>query len=412
MSDSSIKMLQGKILIIAAVFPPEPVVSANRTYSLAKELSGRVELLVISPKPTRPYGYAFKPVTEPLPFERVVLDSYTCPKSRFLGRLRESFSFGRNAIQYIRQEKDDLRCVYISSWPLFAQKIIVRECKRNHIPAVISVQDIYPEALVEKLPIFKKLIYKILLPIDRYSLGNASGVVTISNNMKEYLVSSRNLSSSKVHVVPNWSPSEASQRAFKSDPGVSRGDLFTFLFLGSLSPTAGVSHLIKSYGLHPLEGSRLVIAGSGSEKEALMALAQQYTSASIEFWEVEPDQVPEIQSHADVVLLSLKKGASFFAIPSKLSSYMFSKKPVIACVDQGSDSAKIISEGNCGWVLPPEDEVLLHLMMAKAIKYSKTELRQMGESGYLYADQHFSQKLNLKRFVDIILHYSGDSVSL
>ena len=405
-------MLKDKILIIAAVFPPEPVVSANRSFSLAEELSKKGELLVISPKPTRPFGYVFKPVEEAAAFKRIVFNSFTCPKSKFLGRFRESYSFGRNAIKYIKLEKDVLRCVYVSAWPLFAQKMIVRECKRMHIPAVISVQDIYPEALVEKLPLFKRWIHQILLPIDKYSLGNASGIVTISNTMKEYLVSTRNLSSSKVHVVPNWSQSEASQRALITDPDMSRGVLFTFMFLGSLSPTAGVSHLIKSYGLHPLEGSRLVIAGSGSEKEALISLAQQYSSASIEFWQVEPERVPEIQSHADVALLSLKKGASFFAIPSKLSSYFFSKKPVIACVDEGSDTARIISEAMSGWVLPPEDEVMLHQMMAKVIRYSKTDLRQMGEKGYLYADQHFSKKNNLKQLANIILHYSGDSITV
>ena len=405
-------MLQGKILIIAAVFPPEPVVSANRTFSLAKELSKKAEILVISPRPTRPFGYDFKAVTEAFPFRRIVLSSFTYPKSRLLGRFRESYSFGRNVIKFIRQEKDVLRCVYVSSWPLFAQKMIVRECKRKHIPAVMSVQDIYPEALVEKLPMFKRWFHQILLPIDKYSLGNASGLVTISNTMKEYLVSTRNLSSSKVHVVSNWSQAEASQRAFISGPDKSRGDLFTFMFLGSLSPTAGVAHLIKSYGLHPLKGSRLLIAGSGSEKEALISLAQKYSSALIEFWEVEPEQVPEIQSLADVALLSLKKGASFFAIPSKLNSYLFSRKPVIACVDQGSDTARIISEAKCGWVLPPEDESMLHQIMAKVIRHSEADLRQMGENGYLYADQHFSQKKNLKQLVDLVLHYSGDSIAV
>jgi len=399
-------------LIIAAVFPPEPVVSANRTYSLAKVLSKTNEVLVISPKPTRPFGYDFRPVTEAFPFKRIVLSSFTYPKSRMLGRFRESYSFGRNVIRFIRQEKDEIRGVYVSSWPLFAQKMIIRECKRKQIPAVISVQDIYPETLVEKLPVFKRLFQQILLPIDKYSLGKASGVVTISNTMKDYLVSTRKLSSSKVQVISNWSQAEASQRAFVSDPDQSRGDLFTFMFLGSLSPTAGVSHLIKSYGKHPLKDSRLVIAGSGSEKEALEALAQKFSSASIEFWEVEPDKVPEIQSQADVTLLSLKKGASFFAIPSKLNSYLFSKKPVIACVDQGGDTARIITESKCGWVLPPEDESTLHEMMAKVIRYSKTDLRKMGENGYIYADQHFSQEKNLKQLVDMILSYSDDSIAV
>ena len=46
-----------KILIISAVFPPEPVVSAQISYDLAENLCKQNEVTVLCPKPTRPFGY-------------------------------------------------------------------------------------------------------------------------------------------------------------------------------------------------------------------------------------------------------------------------------------------------------------------------------------------------------------------
>lgn len=45
-----------RILIVTAVFPPEPVVSAQISYDLATELSKKYNVTVLCPPPTRPNG--------------------------------------------------------------------------------------------------------------------------------------------------------------------------------------------------------------------------------------------------------------------------------------------------------------------------------------------------------------------
>jgi hypothetical protein len=47
------------ILLVTAVFPPEPVVSANLSFDIAGELAKKHEVTVISPKPTRPFNKVF-----------------------------------------------------------------------------------------------------------------------------------------------------------------------------------------------------------------------------------------------------------------------------------------------------------------------------------------------------------------
>ena len=109
------------VLIISAVFPPEPVVSAKLSYDLASELSSRYNVKVISPRPSRPFGFKFEPVTEKYTFKHKVIESYVCPQSSHLGRLRESYSFGKAARRYIIENRDEISVIYLITWPLFAQ---------------------------------------------------------------------------------------------------------------------------------------------------------------------------------------------------------------------------------------------------------------------------------------------------
>ena len=62
---------------------------------------------------------------------------------------------------------------------------------------------------------------------------------------------------------------------------------------------------------------------------------------------------------SEVLLLSLKKGVAKTALPSKLTAYMLSAKPIIASVDEDSGTADIIKSNKCGWVVEAENEIKL-----------------------------------------------------
>ena len=66
-----------RILIISAVFPPEPVVSAILSKDIATSLSKDHSIVVLCPQPSRPEGYRFTPVEGDTGYEVIHLDSYT-----------------------------------------------------------------------------------------------------------------------------------------------------------------------------------------------------------------------------------------------------------------------------------------------------------------------------------------------
>ncbi|MFH0755875.1 MAG: glycosyltransferase family 4 protein [Bacteroidota bacterium] len=394
-------------VVISSVFHPEPVVSAIMAGDLAAELAKEVEVKVVTPRPTRPEGFDFTGLMKADElYEHIVVKSFTYPASRFIGRMIESIGFGIHVAKYVKRNHSRISCLYIFAWPLFGQFLIARKAKRYGIPSLVHVQDIYPESLMNKLPILGGMANRLLLPIDKTVLKIADRIVAISDNMSNHLQRTRQIRKDKIETVEIWH----NEREFIEYAQVKAGkraihrenNLFTFMYLGNIGPVAGVEFLIECFHKANLNKSQLIIAGSGSQKQRCIETAQSLSNPNIRFLDVPNGKVPEIQDGADVMLLPVKKGAAMSSIPSKLAAYMFSSKPVIACVDHSSDTALAITCSKCGWVLPAEEQDPLIRQMMELETSSTEDLPALGKNGYNYAKAHFSREVNVQKLVSIM----------
>lgn len=391
-----------KILIVSCVFPPEPVVSASISEELSKILSGTNSVTVITPHPSRPYGFKFKEkISIDAGYKLVRLDSYTHPASGFVGRLVESVSFGIESYKFILAQ-NELDKVYMNTWPIFAQLGVSLACIKKKIPYIIHVQDIYPESLTNKLNLtFRYLTTSLLLQIEKYILRNALKIIAISNTMKTYLAESRNIALVKFEVINNWQDETPYKKFHKFWPLDTHK--FIFLYLGNIGPVAGVDFLVRSFGKAKID-AKLIIAGSGTDKQNCIEVSKEYTEADITFLDVPEGKVAEIQSQANVLLLPIKKNTGNNSIPSKLPSYMFSERPIIALSDKNSDVTKCIIDAECGWVGSPEDEKWLIASLQKIVKIDQQVLKMKGTSGLQFAEKNFSKDKNLNKLTNTILN--------
>lgn len=391
------------VLIVSAVFPPEPVVSAKLSYDLASELSSKYNVNVISPRPSRPYGFKFETVTEKFAYKHEIIESYVCPQSNHFGRLRESYSFGRASRRYIFENRDEISVIYLITWPLFAQYFVVHEAAKHNIPVILHVQDVYPESLTNKYPTLGSIINRILLLIDKYTLKNSKAIIAISEKMGAYLIKSRGIKNSKIYIIPNWQDETSFYPQDEKLGSVRAGDEpFTFMYLGNIGPVAGVELIIDAFSSSGLENCRLVIAGSGSMKADAIKRAQKKQEEKIEFWDVPDGKVADVQSKADVLLLPVRKGISISSIPSKLPAYLFSAKPIIASVENDSDIANVILNSGCGWLVEPGNEKELASQMKFVLSLDKHKLKEIGINGRNYALENFSKQKNLQYLVQIL----------
>ncbi len=410
-------------VIISAVYPPEPVVSAQNGRDLAMHLAREGACVtVLCPSPSRPIGTDYSRLkADRLPkvsredgVDVVRLPSFTAPQSRLLPRLRESWSFGRHACRYLKVLPTPPDVVYMNAWPLFSQAFVARYCRARKIPLVMQVMDVYPESLLEKLP--RPLRWPIqwpLLTLDRWIARQAARVVVISESMRLRYQDTRRLPPEKVALVHTWIDDAMFQampdrKQSAAHYGVPH-DLLTFIFLGNIGPVAGVELMIEAFHKAALPTSQLLIIGDGSSKARCIRLAQELGATDRVRFISDPaaSNVPGLLSLADVCLLPMRKGAGASSLPSKMMAYMLAGKPILASVDEDGDAARCIREAGCGWIVQPDNAQALAEGFLAVHAIDWPALAKMGNAGAVYGVVQFSKATGLARMSDVIASVRG-----
>lgn len=394
-------MHKKSVLIISAVFPPEQVTSAYLNYDLAKALAKEFKVTVLRPKPTRPIGATFQDNWSAPFFETVIIDSYTHPESELIGRFKEARDFSKKSVQYLKNHKDKIDFVYNDGWQLFGLNIIAKACVKFNIPYIVPIQDIYPECLLTKshIPGFaKKIINSILLPIDKYYQKHAYRVRTISEEMAEYLSSTREIDRKKYLVVNNWQNDDD----FMNLPVAKASDKIVFEYVGSINVHANVDLMIKAFAEANIPNSELRIYGGGNQKENCQQLVKDLGLTNVSFGFVSRNEIPTVQSDASVLILALPTGNGNLCLPSKLTSYFLSGKPVLASVDQDSSTKRILEGEECGKTVVPDDIEALVNGFKYFAELTSEERDKMGDNSREYALKHLTREVNLSLVINSI----------
>lgn len=390
------------ILIISAVFPPEQVTSAFLNYDLAHELAKEYDVTVLRPYPTRPIGAKFDNAdVEDKSFKTILIKSYTHPQSELIGRFKESNDFGRKSVEYIEKHHGEIDFVYNDGWQLFGLYLVAKVCKKYSIPYMVPIQDIYPECLFtnKNYPgLLKWMIKTILLPIDKYYQKHAACVRTISDEMRDYLSETRVVAKENYLVVNNWQNDDE----FINLPIVKESNKIVFEYVGSINVHANVDLMIRAFAEANIPNSELRIYGGGNQKEKCQQLVKDLGLTNVSFGFVSRNEIPEVQSDASVLILALPTGNGNLCLPSKLTSYLLSGKPVLASVDQDSSTKRILEGEGCGKTVVPDDKEALVNGFKFFAELTSEAREQMGERSREYALKHLTREVNLSLVINSI----------
>ena len=404
-----------QIFIVSCVFPPEPITSASTSADLADEMVKRGHRVVVfAPFPNRPSGYLvngyvrkWKQIEHKNGYKIVYSWHTLSRKSNYYSRAAENISFGLTSTwQMMGEGTPDV--AYINTWPLFSQNLNSFFLKKVEIPIVGSVQDIYPEVLVGNDPGRLNVFYRTIRRANMKYLHQCAKVITISSGMRDVLTEDRGLPAERVRRIPNWTDtskfasSQPRNGCFRQEFAI-RPEVFLALFAGGLTRAAGVELYVK---VAELLSSRndiaLLLVGDGSMREKLLKRIASLKLTNIRVvYPLHSDQVPEVQAAADVLLLSLSGEMSESALPSKLIHYMLSKRPIVASVNPGNAAARIITEADAGFLLPPEDPKAVADLLIRLSK-DHSALNRLGANGRKYAKKHFSKEILLPQLASLL----------
>lgn len=403
------------VVVLSCVYPPEPVVSSQTSQQIAEGLVGRgFEVKVIAPFPSRPAGKAYKGYTRRLYRSEqegniTILRCFSLfsRHSTLLSRFSENISFGiSSACALMTMRRPQL--VYINTWPLFAMGMAVMAARMRRIPVVLSIQDIYPETLVNQGRLgHGSVVARILERLDRFVVGRAASVVVISESFRKIYLH-RGVPASRLHLVPNWLDEQsinpdANGKVIREKLGIPK-EAFLTVYAGNIATAAGVETAIEAFAqLKDQTQMYFCIAGEGANLDNCRLLARQLGCERIRLYTPWPvEETSDVLTAADLLLLPTHGAQSTASVPSKLIAYMLAARPVLALVIPESDVASTVGKAGAGWSVNPGDVASLSKSWLEIAQLERATLHKFGDSARRYALANMTDKACLPELLNLI----------
>ena len=405
-------------LIVSAVFPPEPVVTAQTSFQIADELFHQGHrVIVLAPFPSRPDGELFKGYRrslycrENMGFSVIRCFSFLSRRSTMGSRLLENIGFAiTSSLRVLFTSRPDI--IYMNSWVIFGSGLVSAAAWLRGIPVAMSVQDVYPESLSQQNRIApQSLLFRILRRLDTKIAHSAKALIVISDRFRETYTLDRGVPADRIHVLQNWGETNSVRvdargaYALRQKYGILDHTTLA-VYAGNIGAAAGVETAIRAFEyLWNDENICMLIAGAGSRLQACQELVEtKKLQDRVFFYTPWPKRDTGIVlGAADVLLLPTQGEQSLVSVPSKLISYMLSGRPVLAMVLGNSDTAKLITAATAGWVIPPDDPAETAAALKVIAASAREDLRAAGARGLDYALCYLTREANLPRMIELLL---------
>ena len=282
-----------------------------------------------------------------------------------------------------------------------------------------------PAVLYKKLK--KVLLYTWVLDLWPESLSAAGG---ISNKhilgffdwfvKKEYKWSDKILTSSKsfdqsirtygdykgkIVYYPQWSdgsPSTPFLPPNYSLPEILSG--FKVMFAGAVGEAQGMECNMQATLLtKERKDIKWVIVGDGRRLPWVQQFVKEHglEETVLTLGRYPSETMPLFFEKADVMLVSLTDSPLFnLYAPAKISSYMASGRPIIACLN--GEGAEVVKAAECGWLVAAGDAEGLAKLVIRVADENKETLNAKGACGLKFYKENFDKEKCLSNLDDIV----------
>jgi colanic acid biosynthesis glycosyl transferase WcaI len=327
--------------------------------------------------------------------------------------LLENVSFGLSAsLTLLIIRRPDV--VLMESWPIMSQVLIMLAARVRGLKVVNYVKDIYPEAMIAAGLLSKESrLAKILSRVDAWVCRAAALNITIGDGMTELLASTRGVARERLMVINDWVDLEVIRpfvgtSTWREENGIRESD-FVCMFAGTLGLASRADILVEvARAFGPAEQTRIVCVGEGVLKQEMDRVATRDGLSSLVLLPFQPRQrVAEVQSSADVMLLTSSAGMGASSIPSKLITYLGVGKPVICSVDADSDISRLVTGEHVGLVVEPGSAAAIVAAIREMRAMGPAALSEMSRRARQVAVDRFSLPAALRCFDAVVAKVMG-----
>lgn len=356
------------IAIVSTHFAPETTGNAPYAAGLAQGLASRgFRVSVVAGAPHYPEwrvrersAWAAEEQTANLSIRRVT--SYVPRQPSFLKRMVYEVLFGLKFGALVPADADALVLVSPS---LFASAMVRARVGfgRKRPRTILWTQDLYSAGLTETPGRLTNILGKVMAKIEGALARSCDAMVVIHPRFARYALEHFGLPADRLTVIRNWTHVSFDEGAIKPGFRAEHGwsaDQIIVLHAGNMGAKQGLENVVEAARIAEQQELpvRFVLLGDGNQRARLEDLADG--CGSIEFLDPLPGaEFQRALDAADVLLVNERPSLNEAAVPSKLTTYFATGKPILAATDATSTTSEEILASSAGVVVPPTEPMAL-----------------------------------------------------
>ena len=384
MSGADVSVLDGaRVAVIGINYFPESTGIAPYTTALARAVAeGGADVRVITGVPHYPawrvddpryvQGSRWRETIDGVPVLRV---RHHVPASAGLvGRARMEASFSVRAFAALRRTHADAVVAVTPSLGALPAVLF----GRHGAPWGAVVQDL-TGAGAEQSGTTGRLAGALIGRAELALLRRADLVGVIAARFGDLLVDD-GVAADRVVELPNFThitPSALGRDAARRALGWPL-DTLIFLHTGNMGMKQGLEAVVEAGRLAP-PGVGFSLTGNGNQRSHLEELAEGVRGVRI-LDPVDEDLYPVVLAAADVLVLSERRGVKEMSLPSKLTSYVAARRPIVAALEPGGISHSLLVEHGAAELVPAGDSAAL-LAAAQRVAKDPARARELVDAG-------------------------------
>ena len=204
---------------------------------------------------------------------------------------------------------------------------------------IFVAYDLYPEIALKTNALSETgIVTKVMNMINKSVYKQASAVVALSSEMKNYIAKNRNIEADRIHVIPNWYKDEYEVRGEEKENSFSHltKGRFTVGYFGNMGIAQDmepIKEAIRYYKDDP--DICFLLSGHGSKHaEIEKMIADEKIENAYLYGFLKGKEYLDALRISDCAVVSLEKGLTGLCVPSKTYGYMMQGLPIVAIMDE------------------------------------------------------------------------------
>lgn len=313
-----------------------------------------------------------------------------------IGRVRNMLTFALRVLQISRSGRLHRPDIILGSSPHpFAALAARRIARRNGVPFVLEIRDLWPASLVQVAGASRFHPFIMLLGrIERSLYRSADAIVSVLPRAKEHIIA-RGGNADRIVWIPNGVDfSIVASAAAPKEAGP-----FTVMYTGAMGRANALDSLLDAakHVRDVLPGIRFRFIGDGPERVRLQVRARSEGLSNVTFEQpISKQRIFHTLHQADVMLVSTlnvdlyRHGLSL----NKLFDYLAISRPIVfgaSCPDNP------VLDAGAGFVVEPENGEAMASAIQRLYEMSAGQRGELGRKGRRYAEDHHDVKILAER---------------